>query len=213
MIDWASGIELGLSGWLVDIVPGKFFGWFDIGHLQSNWLADSDPAADHVLQAETVDEPTQVFLSCVAEFGFVVVVVVWVLVVELLVVVETAGAAIVDVSPLAVAPAGFGFADIEEAELAAASEAADFEYVDVLVGHEFVAGVAVVVDAVVDVDAVVVAAAVDAADVGAVAGAADVVDAAAGGRDGQVEASGDGAAATGTRRNSNAGADFSGQQF
>ena len=131
MIDWASGIVLGLSGWLVDIVPGKFFGWFDIGHLQSNWLADSDPAADHVLQAETVDEPTQVFLSCVAEFGFVVVVVVvWVLVVELLVVVETAGAAIVDVSPLAVAPAGFGFADIEEAELAAASEAADFEYVD-----------------------------------------------------------------------------------
>ena len=33
-------------------------------------------------------------------------------------------------------------------------------------------------------------------------------DAVAGGRDGQVEASGDGAAATGTRRNSNAGADF-----
>ena len=39
---------------------------------------------------------------------------------------------------------------------------------------------------------------------------AAVVDAvvAAGGMDGQVEASGDGAAATGTRRNSNAGADF-----
>ena len=37
---------------------------------------------------------------------------------------------------------------------------------------------------------------------------AAVVDADAGGRDGQVEASGDGAAATGTRQNSNAGADF-----
>ena len=43
--------------------------------------------------------------------------------------------------------------------------------------------------------------------------AAAVVDVVAGGRDGQVEASGDGAAATGTRRNSNAGADFSGQRF
>ena len=43
--------------------------------------------------------------------------------------------------------------------------------------------------------------------------AAAVVDAVAGGRDGQVEASEDGAAVTGTRRNSNAGADFSGQQF
>ena len=37
---------------------------------------------------------------------------------------------------------------------------------------------------------------------------AAAVDAVAGGRDGQVEASGDGAAATGTRQNSNAGADF-----
>ena len=37
---------------------------------------------------------------------------------------------------------------------------------------------------------------------------AAAVDAVAGGRDGQVGASGDGAAATGTRRNSNAGADF-----
>lgn len=43
--------------------------------------------------------------------------------------------------------------------------------------------------------------------------AAAAVDAVAGGRDGQMEASGDGAAATGTRQNSNAGADFSGQQF
>ena len=43
--------------------------------------------------------------------------------------------------------------------------------------------------------------------------AAAAVDVVAGGRDGQVEASGDGAAATGTRQNSNAGADFSGQQF
>ena len=40
------------------------------------------------------------------------------------------------------------------------------------------------------------------------AAAAAVDDAVAGGRDGQVGASGDGAAATGTRRNSNAGADF-----
>ena len=38
--------------------------------------------------------------------------------------------------------------------------------------------------------------------------AAAAVDAVACGRDDQVEASGDGAAATGTRRNSNAGADF-----
>ena len=38
--------------------------------------------------------------------------------------------------------------------------------------------------------------------------AAAAVDADAGGRDGQVGASGDGAAATGTRRNSNVGADF-----
>ena len=37
---------------------------------------------------------------------------------------------------------------------------------------------------------------------------AAAVDAVAGGRGGQVGASGDGAAATGTRRNSNAGADF-----
>ena len=37
---------------------------------------------------------------------------------------------------------------------------------------------------------------------------AAAVDAVAGDRDGQVGASGDGAAATGTRRNSNAGADF-----
>jgi len=42
----------------------------------------------------------------------------------------------------------------------------------------------------------------------AVVAAAAVDDAVAGGRDGQVEASGDGADATATRQNSNAGADF-----